>query len=138
MRSRPRRECTKSKLAGRLIAISRRPVFVYGLLRRDVWIGADAETAEAVMEQASPQAVVLDLLLPGLQGEDFLKRHRAANKAIRTVVVVMVKDLSATELAALHALGVTAVLRKRSHVAKDAVDLITKAIVTKAIVAKAS
>jgi PAS domain S-box-containing protein len=102
-----------------------------------IW-APDAETAEAVMEQASPQAVVLDLLLPGLQGEDFLRRHRAANKAMGTVVVVTVKDLSATELAALHALGVTAVLRKQSHVAKEAVEVITNAIVPKAIVAKAS
>jgi PAS domain S-box-containing protein len=92
-----------------------------------IW-APDAETAEAVMERVSPQAMVLDLLLPGLQGEDFLARHRAANKAMGTVVVVTVKDLTTTELAALHALGVTAVLRKQSHVAKEAVDIVTKAI----------
>jgi PAS domain S-box-containing protein len=101
-----------------------------------IW-APDAETAEAVMDRAMPQAVVLDLLLPGLQGEDFLTRHHAANRAMGTLVVVTVKDLSATEIAALHALGVTAVLRKQPHVAKEAVDIIAKAIVTKAI-AKAS
>lgn len=101
-----------------------------------IW-APDAETAEAVMERALPQAVVLDLLLPGLQGEDFLTRHHSANRAIGTLVVVTVKDLSATEIAALHALGVTAVLRKQPHVAKEAVDIIAKAIEMKAI-AKAS
>lgn len=102
-----------------------------------IW-APDAETAEAVMERASPKAVVLDLLLPGLQGEDFLIRHHAAKRALGAVVVVTVKDLRAAEVAALHALGVTAVLRKQSHVAKEAVDIITKAIVMNAIVAKAS
>ena len=90
---------------------------------------ADAETAEQLLTQAGTRAVVLDLLLPGLQGEDFLKRLRAIHRLNIPVVVVTFKDIEPAESAALQKLGVTAVLRKGPGSAQTAGSLVAQAVV---------
>jgi len=57
--------------------------------------------------------MVLDLLLPGLQGDDFLSRMRANHGlATTTIVIVTLKDLGAAEELALQKAGAAAMLRK--------------------------
>jgi PAS domain S-box-containing protein len=92
-----------------------------------VW-AADAETAEHLMTQNVPRAVVLDLRLPGLQGEAFLLRLRERNGVAIPVVVVTLKDLDLDESLALQKAGVTAVLRKGPGMAESAANLIAKAL----------
>jgi PAS domain S-box-containing protein len=77
---------------------------------------AGAEAALADVARSRPRAVVLDLLLPGLSGEGFLRRLRDAGEHL-PVVVVTVRDLDAAARQALAELGVTAVLRKGPGVA---------------------
>ncbi len=97
-----------------------------------VW-AADAETAEHLMEKQNTRAVVLDLLLPGLSGEAFLKRLRAAHGPGIPVVVVSMKDLDAQENMALQKAGVTAVLRKGPGIAESAANLIAAALVAELV-----
>jgi len=92
-----------------------------------VW-ALDAETAEHLMTKSVPRAVVLDLLLPGLQGEAFLSRMRARHGDGIPVVVVTLKDLDAEANLALQKAGVTAVLRKGPGMAETAANLIDKAL----------
>jgi signal transduction histidine kinase/CheY-like chemotaxis protein len=80
-----------------------------------VWV-ATAEDAFDQIEADRPKAVVLDLLLPGLQGETFLKRLRQGAYTDIPVVVVTVKDLTQEERGALEDLRVVAVLRKQPTV----------------------
>jgi CheY-like chemotaxis protein len=54
------------------------------------------------------RAIVLDLLLPGLSGEAFLKRMRERYGPNIPVVVITLKDLDISENLALQKLGVTA------------------------------
>jgi PAS domain S-box-containing protein len=93
-----------------------------------VW-AADAETAEHLTKNRMTRAVVLDLLLPGLQGEDFLNRLRAGHGPGVPVVVVTVKNLEPDESLALQRAGVTAVLRKGAGTAEAAASLIAQAVV---------
>jgi CheY-like chemotaxis protein len=75
------------------------------------------EAALAQVAAAQPRVVLLDLMLPGMQGETFLRRLRMAGDAAVPVVVVTVKDLDAAARAALEAQGVTAILTKGPGIA---------------------
>jgi CheY-like chemotaxis protein len=89
---------------------------------------ADAETAERLLKQGmKPRAVVADLLLPGLQGEEFVTRLGA--EGIAPVLVLTVKSLAPVEVSALAKVGVTAVLPKEAGASQAAVNLIAEALV---------
>jgi len=98
---------------------------VHGL--SSVW-APDAETADRLVGQMTPLAVVLDLMLPGSSGEDFLARLRATHGMDVPVVVVTIKELEATETLALRTSGVVAVLKKHSGAAKEAAGFVAGAL----------
>jgi CheY-like chemotaxis protein len=89
---------------------------------------ADAETAERVLNGATPRGLILDLMLPGLQGEELLARMHREGGARLPVVVVTVKDLTPGEVSALEAAGAMAVLPKEAGAPQAAVALITDAL----------
>jgi signal transduction histidine kinase/CheY-like chemotaxis protein len=77
--------------------------------------GSRVETAEAALERVqtdSPRAVVLDLVLPGIGGEEFLRRLEASVRTPIPVVVMTVKDLTSEERERLTALGASSVVQK--------------------------
>jgi nitrogen-specific signal transduction histidine kinase/CheY-like chemotaxis protein len=89
---------------------------------------ADAETAERLLVDVTPLAIVLDLALPGLQGEDFLARLWSVGGARLPVVVLTMKNLNAGEISALERTGATAVLPKEAGAPQAAVTLIAGAL----------
>jgi CheY-like chemotaxis protein len=89
---------------------------------------ADAETAERVLLDLAPRAIVLDLALPGLQGEDFLARMWAGGGKRLPVVVLTVKNLEPAEISALEAVGAIAVLPKEAGAPQAAVTLIAEVL----------
>lgn len=89
---------------------------------------ADAETAEHLLADMTPRAIVLDLVLPGLQGEDFLARLPAGFGARFPVVVLTAKDLAPAEIAALEIAGAMAVLPKEAGAPQAAMALIAEAL----------
>jgi PAS domain S-box-containing protein len=92
---------------------------------------ADAETAERLLKQGmKPRAVVSDLVLPGLQGEEFVTRLAADRGSAVPVLVLTVKSLAPAEISALEKAGVTAVLPKEAGATEAAVTLITDALGT--------
>jgi PAS domain S-box-containing protein len=93
-----------------------------------IW-AADAETAERLMTKRRARAVVLDLLLPGRQGEAFLHDLRSTHGAGLPVVVITLKDLDAAETLSLQQAGVTGVLRKGPGMAEAAANLIANSLV---------
>jgi PAS domain S-box-containing protein len=94
---------------------------------------ADAETAERLLKQGmKPRAVVADLMLPGLQGEEFVARLGVDGAPTVPVLVLTVKSLAPVEVSALTKVGVTAVLPKEAGASQAAVNLIAEALVAKA------
>ena len=89
---------------------------------------ADAETAERLLKDVTPRALILDLKLPGLQGEELLARMHRDGVARVPIVVVTVKDLTPAEISALEAAGAMAVLPKEAGAPQAAVALITDAL----------
>src|SRR6266851_3752321 len=89
---------------------------------------ADAETAERLLVDMTPRAIVLDLALPGLQGEDFLARMWAGGAKRVPVVVLTVKNLEPQEISALETEGAIAVLPKEAGAPQAAVTLIAEAL----------
>jgi CheY-like chemotaxis protein len=89
---------------------------------------ADAETAEHMLLDMTPRAIILDLSLPGLQGEDFLARMRASDGTRLLVVVMTAKDLGPAEISALETAGAIAVLPKEAGAPQAAVALIAEAL----------
>jgi CheY-like chemotaxis protein len=81
-----------------------------------------------------PRAVVADLMLPGVQGEEFVTRLGAEGGIAVPVLVLTVKNLAPAEISALEKVGVTAVLPKEAGASQVAVTLITNALVPKASV----
>jgi DNA-binding response OmpR family regulator len=92
-----------------------------------VW-AVDAETADQLVDQTGARAVVLDLMLPGASGEDFLARLRTSHNSHVPVVVVTIKELAATDTLALRTAGVVAVLKKHSGAAKEAAEFVAVAL----------
>jgi DNA-binding response OmpR family regulator len=89
---------------------------------------ADAETAERLLVDVTPLAIVLDLALPGLQGEDFLARMWAGGGSRLPVVVLTMKNLKPDEVSALERTGATAVLPKEAGAPQAAVVVIAQAL----------
>jgi CheY-like chemotaxis protein len=88
----------------------------------------DAETAEHMLVNMTPRAIILDLALPGLQGEDFLARMRAGDGTRFLVVVMTAKNLGPAEISALETAGAMAVLPKEAGAPQAAVALIAEAL----------
>lgn len=94
----------------------------------DTLRAADAETAQLMIVEATPKAIVLDLWLPGLQGEEFLARLQAGLGARIPVVVLTAKDLKPAELSALENSGAMAVLPKEAGAPQAAAALVAEAL----------
>ena len=93
---------------------------------------ADAETAERLLQAGmKPRAVIADLVLPGVQGEEFVARLGSDPAIAVPVLVLTVKSLAPSEVSALEKAGATAVLPKEAGATQAAVSLITEALVTK-------
>src|SRR4029077_17471532 len=76
---------------------------------------SDAETAERLLRDGmKPRAFVVDLMLPGVQGEEFVSKLGVDGGPGVPVVVLTVKSLVASEISALKEAGVTAVLPKEA------------------------
>jgi CheY-like chemotaxis protein len=89
---------------------------------------ADAETAERLLLDTAPRAIVLDLALPGLQGADFLARTLARGAKRLPMVVLTVENLEPAEISALEKKGAIAVLPKEAGAPQAAVTLIAEAL----------
>jgi signal transduction histidine kinase/CheY-like chemotaxis protein len=88
-----------------------------------VWV-ASAEEALKQMSNETPKALVLDLLLPGANGEAFLQTIRQRHGWNLPAIVVTVKDLTQPERLALNQLKVAAILRKEPSVGAAAADVV--------------
>ncbi|HUZ87351.1 MAG TPA: ATP-binding protein [Candidatus Baltobacterales bacterium] len=97
-----------------------------------IW-APDAETAERLVATTTPRAVVLDLVLPGLSGEEFLTRLRASRGAALPVVVVTVKSLDQAETLSLQKAGVMAILRKGPGSAEATATMIEESLARQAV-----
>jgi PAS domain S-box-containing protein len=92
-----------------------------------VW-APDAETAEQLLAQATPRALVVDLMLPGLSGEEFVGRLHSSHEGRLPIVVVSIKEIAADEMLALRTAGVVAILKKHSGAARDAAIFVAQAL----------
>jgi CheY-like chemotaxis protein len=90
----------------------------------------DAGTAAHMLQHMTPRALVLDLRLPGAQGEAFLAQWQSKGTPV-PVVVVTVKDLGPRDVAALELAGAMAVLPKEAGAPQAAVALIVGALAVK-------
>jgi signal transduction histidine kinase/CheY-like chemotaxis protein len=88
-----------------------------------VWVSS-AEEALEQLNIETPRALVLDLLLPGIRGEEFLKGLRQRHGWSLPVIVVTVKDLNQQERVALNQLAVAAILRKEPSVGAAAAEIV--------------
>jgi CheY-like chemotaxis protein len=89
---------------------------------------SDAETAQQILLEAPPRAVILDLVLPGLQGEEFLALLHAGLGVHLPIVVLTAKSLEPDEISALENAGAIAVLPKEAGGPQAAVALIAQAL----------
>ena len=90
-----------------------------------VW-ACDAETAAKLIQAGAPHAIVLDLKLPGISGEDFLAGLRKQGGTGVPVVVLTHMSLEPKELRSLNGLGVLAVLPKEAGAPQAAATLIAE------------
>lgn len=85
---------------------------------------ADAESAERILASTTPRAILLDLMLPGMRGEQFLAKLATRPGASIPVVILTVSELDPLEISALETAGAMAVLPKGAGAAQAAVGLI--------------
>ncbi len=84
-----------------------------------VW-APDAETAAQLVARMTPRAMVVDLMLPGMSGEEFIDRVRSSRANAAPIIVISIKELETDEMLALRTAGVAAIIKKHSRAAKDA------------------
>lgn len=89
---------------------------------------SDAETAQQMLVDTSPRAIILDLWLAGLPGEDFLARLRPGPGRRLPIVVLTTKDVVAEDASALEKWGVIAVLPKEAGAPQAAAAVISEAL----------
>jgi CheY-like chemotaxis protein len=77
---------------------------------RELRSAPDGETALRVLDTWTPDVIVLDLTMPGMNGVDFLG-HRSASPALRAIPVVVASGTVA-DREALLAMGADEVLAK--------------------------
>lgn len=85
---------------------------------------ADAESAERILASTTPRMILLDLMLPGMRGEELLAKLATRPGASIPVVVLTVSELDPAEISALEASGAVAVLPKGAGAPQAAVSLI--------------
>ena len=78
----------------------------------EVAVAPDGETALAQAERATPDAVVLDVLLPGIDGFEVLRRLREAPGTARVPVVMLSAQAQDVDRERGYALGVDAYVTK--------------------------
>lgn len=92
-----------------------------------VW-APDAETAARLVARVMPRAMVVDLMLPGMTGEEFIDRVRSSHASAAPIIVISIKELETAEMLALRTAGVVAIIKKHSRAAKDASLYVIKAL----------
>jgi CheY-like chemotaxis protein len=80
---------------------------------------SSAETALDTISSLQPRAIIVDLLLPGIQGELLLGELYASAAPKPPCIVVSMKDLSDAEQQQLFSLGASAIFRKTPTTATD-------------------
>ena len=88
----------------------------------------DAETAQQMLAETSPRAIVLDLTFAGLPGTDLLSRLRPDHIAGVPVVVLAAEDVPSADMSALERWGMTDVLPKEAGAPQAAAALIAEAL----------
>jgi DNA-binding NtrC family response regulator len=89
----------------------------------------DAETAEhLLLEGLNPRAIVLDLVLPGMQGEELLEKLGALTGNRFPTVVFTLKDLGPTQIAILQSARAAAARSHQVGAMEAALELILKAL----------
>lgn len=92
-----------------------------------IW-APEVETANKLMDHGAAKAVVLDLLLPVLQGEEFLIGLRTTRGSTIPVVIVTMRPVGPEEQSALVALGATAIFGKNAASVRAAAALLRHAL----------
>ena len=89
----------------------------------------DVETAEhLLLDGMKPRAIVLDLMLPGMEGERFLATLGARSGHRPPTIVLTVKDLGPAESAILQKAGAVAALPNEFGATQATVALILQAL----------
>lgn len=60
----------------------------------DVLTAADGEEALAVLEDEEPSVILLDLMMPGVDGWEFLRRLRTRGVTTPVVLISAIRDLA--------------------------------------------
>jgi len=94
----------------------------------------DGETAELILDGMKPRAILLDLPLPGLRGEDFQAHMQARLGTRHPLVVVTAESVGPGQISMSEMPGVMAVLPKEAGTTEAAVALIAKALAPEATV----
>jgi len=92
-----------------------------------VW-APEVQTANKLIDKSSAKAVVLDLMLPDIQGEEFLIGLRTTRGSNIPVVIVTMRPVGPEEQAALKALGATAIFGKSAKSVRAAAALLRDAL----------
>jgi CheY-like chemotaxis protein len=80
--------------------------------RMAVVLAADGEEALALAAREKPDAILLDVMMPGMDGPHTLQRLKADPATASIPVIVLTASPSSSEVDALRALGAAGVVRK--------------------------
>jgi CheY-like chemotaxis protein len=93
-----------------------------------VEVATDGETGVETVKRVRPDAVLLDLILPRMDGTEVLRQIRAAPETSATPVVLISNAYSRSRVDDLWAAGATLVLTKAASTPKDLLKAINSVV----------
>jgi len=94
----------------------------------DVEVAADGERGLALVMNAPPDLVLLDVMLPKLDGVTILKRMRSCAPLVDVPVIVLSNSFTNDRMQEIWAAGATQVLVKASLTPKQLADTVRAAL----------
>jgi phosphoserine phosphatase RsbU/P len=79
-----------------------------------ICVAQDGETGVALAEKLAPDAILLDIVLPGMSGVDVLRRLKASVRSASIPVLVFSNQCSEREITQIMGLGAVAHMQKNS------------------------
>lgn len=94
----------------------------------EIWRASDGETGERMIEEAKPDLILLDLILPGKSGFEILKNIKEKTGFKDATIIVLTNLEGKNDVQKALALGVKIYLIKSLYSLKEVVEIIKDAL----------
>ncbi|OHA07177.1 MAG: hypothetical protein A2934_02215 [Candidatus Sungbacteria bacterium RIFCSPLOWO2_01_FULL_47_10] len=94
----------------------------------DVWVAVDGPSALQTLEEKKPHLIILDLLLPGIDGYEVLSRIKKSTDLSKIPVIVLSNLVSPSDINKTLKLGAADYLTKATYTLEEVAERVKKVL----------